>query len=195
MRPITPRKPGESDFRHDGDDFDNMNLSIAFEDHKRANDGVAALEAFVYCYEVGICPPTWVLDWLGPAMTAFLDGNGKIDLVTELGLKSRGAGIDPPLKRRVMQARDYDLAIAVWVCHELIGQSIGESAYSVMRRAQERGENPPKDTWIAESYEKRWKGLRKRFDEERKKWEEIFLPRLDTFIASFPDDAKPKGLK
>lgn len=172
-----------------------FHLEMLREDHKRM-DPVAIIEAFMFAVDAGYSPPEWVIRDVYKVFNHYHNEEGTISLDVLFGLKSKGRGKSPALKKRNRDDRMYHLCWLVWRLKTFFSISIGDAAYMVNVRETRLGNNPPNESCIEENYRKIW---RKRIEanidfikdeKDRFSHEEA----RQAFLGSFPSEAS-YGLK
>jgi len=193
MRIVPPRDPETSEFRplSEDDDFHATHLGVLLQRWYEDSDPVAPLDAFVYCYEGGVYPPTWVMDWIGQALTRYLDEQGATSIDKLLRLKP-GRGQAHPIRERERAGKTSILAHSAWIWARAYGVPTGEAAYRAVRRSESQGGNPPSPEWLEEQCRRYWFP---RLDHDRLDLDYLEKFRSSpehqrTFIESHPPDAR-----
>jgi len=192
MRTIFPRRdPGTSEFRplDEEDEHYALDIQLCLQKWHEDHDAVAALDAFVYCYEAGVYPPTWVMDWIGQALTQYLDEGGASSIEGLLGLKP-GRGQANPLNKREREGKTSLLAHSAWLWVRVFGITTGEAAYRAVRRCEADNRNAPSPEWLEEQCRRYWFS---KFDSDPGGFIERFRssPEMQqSFIDSHPPDAR-----
>ena len=174
-RPEALREPDERDETH---------LEILRASHDKADHGVCAIEALVYCYESRISTPQWLSDWIGEHLVSWLDGDVS-SLDESLQVQSPGKGKPPRIKQIALERARHDDASEIFVLNEFFGVSIPTAAEMVYQRNVELFRQTPSGLSLAQSY---YKNGARNSGETRSAYELIFRDkkRRRQWLARFP---------
>lgn len=146
-----PRQEGGEPFREqdpEGADFALCRALSVLERFFREDGNPAhAIQAVIYCYDSGIAPPVWAMDWLVGGLREFMKSEGREDIVKLLSLDAIGG-----VSGHFAESRQYYRA---WLMHRLceeFGYSQRKAAQMVC--AREPGVDPET---LRKYYRTKWK--------------------------------------